>query len=312
MDTVAVVMRQPGSVALSRLGLPEPDDGELLVQVHWSGISSGTERLLWNGTMPAFPGMGYPLVPGYETVGRVIGAAPAQQSRVGEFVFVTGAHCFGEIRSLFGGAASHIVCPAEKAHAIPNRAAAEGTMFALAATAHHALCIGADAPELIVGHGVLGRLLARVTIAAGYPAPTVWDTNPARRFGGQGYRVVHPDDDTRSDYTQICDVSGDPSILDTLIARLAPGGEVTLAGFYADALSFDFPAAFMREARIVVAAEWQPEDLSEVIALYADGRLDLGELITHRVAADEAGAAYETAFNDPECLKMILDWRNLT
>jgi myo-inositol-1(or 4)-monophosphatase len=34
-----------------------------------SGISTGTERLLWDGTMPPFPGLGYPLVPGYETVG---------------------------------------------------------------------------------------------------------------------------------------------------------------------------------------------------------------------------------------------------
>ena len=46
MDTVAVVMREPGAVALSRLGLPEPDEGELTVQVDWSGISTGTERLL--------------------------------------------------------------------------------------------------------------------------------------------------------------------------------------------------------------------------------------------------------------------------
>ena len=35
-----------------------------------------TEKLLWNGTMPHFPGMGYPLVPGYESVGRVIEAGP--------------------------------------------------------------------------------------------------------------------------------------------------------------------------------------------------------------------------------------------
>ena len=44
-----------------------------------------------------------------------------------------------------------------------------------------------------------------------------------------------------------------------LIARLAPGGEIVLAGFYSAPLSFVFPPAFMREARIRVAAEWRHE-----------------------------------------------------
>ena len=34
------------------------------MDVEWSGISTGTERLLWSGRMPPFPGLGYPLVPG--------------------------------------------------------------------------------------------------------------------------------------------------------------------------------------------------------------------------------------------------------
>ena len=37
-----------------------------------------------------------------------------------------------------------------------------------------------------------------------------------------------------------------------------------LAGFYADRLSFAFPPAFMREARLRVAAQWQPGDLDTV------------------------------------------------
>ena len=53
-----------------------------------------------------------------------------------------------------------------------------------------------------------------------------------------------------------------PSLLDPLIGRLAPGGEIVLAGFYSEPLSFAFPPAFMREARIRVAAEWQPPDLA--------------------------------------------------
>ncbi|MEM9757458.1 MAG: chlorophyll synthesis pathway protein BchC, partial [Pseudomonadota bacterium] len=38
------------------------------------------------------------------------------------------------------------------------------------------------------------------------------------------------------------------------------------------------------------------------------GALSLDGLVTHRRPADDADAAYRTAFADPGCLKMILDW----
>ena len=65
----------------------------------------------------------------------------------------------------------------------------------------------------------------------------------------------------------------------------------------------------MREARIRVAAQWQPSDLAAVRGLAESGRLPLEGLITHRSEAMQADAAYRTAFGDPACLKMILDWR---
>jgi 3-hydroxyethyl bacteriochlorophyllide a dehydrogenase len=115
--------------------------------------------------------------------------------------------------------------------------------------------------------------------------------------------------DPRRDYRRICDVSGDAGIIDQLVGRLAPQGEIVLAGFYAERLSFAFPPAFMREARISIAAQWQPEDLATVLDLVAAGRLSLDGLITHRAKAEEAPRAYQQAFGDPLCLKMILDWR---
>ena len=87
---------------------PAPDD--IVVEIRHSGISTGTEKLFWTGRMPPFPGMGYPLVPGYEAVGEVVegrGTASAPASRV----FVPGANCFGPVRGLFGGSARRLICP---------------------------------------------------------------------------------------------------------------------------------------------------------------------------------------------------------
>jgi len=309
--TLAIVFRQPGQLEISQLSLPQPGADEVMVEIAWSGISTGTERLLWTGEMPAFPGMGYPLVPGYESVGYVSRAGSDCKLQEGQMVFVPGAACYGDVRGLFGGAASRLVVPESRALPIEESLGEKGTLLALAATAHHALRPRADSalPDLIIGHGVLGRLLARLTIALGGNPPTVWETHPGRRGGADSYFVIDPRDDDRRDYKVILDASGDAGLLDELIGRLSKGGEIVLAGFYSQALSFNFPPAFMREMRIRVAAEWQPEDFTAVRTLAENGQLSLGGLITHRLPADQAAAGYRTAFGDPDCLKMILDWR---
>ena len=315
MKTMAIVLEQPEHIAFTPLELTPPDAGDVVIDIEFSGISTGTEKLLWNGSMPSFPGMGYPLVPGYESVGRIVAAGPDSLRQVGERVFVPGARCYGEVRGLFGGAASRIVAAGSRVTPVSESLGQEAVLLALAATAYHSVAGGGKRtpivpPDLIVGHGVLGRLLARMTVVAGFAPPTVWETNPRRADGALGYPVLTPEQDSRRDYHAIYDVSGDSKILDQLIARLAPGGEVVLAGFYTDPIHFAFAPAFMREAQIRCAAEWQRPDLLAVKELAETGRLSLDGLITHHDDPMHADAAYRTAFGDPDCLKMVLDWRS--
>lgn len=76
MQTVAVVLKQPQSLALGEVALIQPLATDAIVEILWSGVSTGTEKLLWSGRMPPFPGLSYPLVPGYESAGivREVGA----------------------------------------------------------------------------------------------------------------------------------------------------------------------------------------------------------------------------------------------
>lgn len=309
METLAVVVEAPGQVALRRLGMTPPDADDLVVAVEFSGISMGTEKLMFDGSMPAFPGMGYPLVPGYEAVGRVVDAGANGRDRIGEQVFVPGSSKFIGARGLFGGSARTLVTGSARVLGIPEGMGDSAVLLSLAATARHALAGGA-LPDLIIGHGVLGRLLARMAVAAGRH-PTVWEINPARVGGAEGYSVTTPDNDDRRDYRSIYDASGDSTILDAAIARMGHGGEIVLAGFYSAPLSFNFAPAFRREARIRIATEFLPDDLGAVIAMVGSGRLALDGLVTDRVPATEAATAYPTAFSNPLCLKMVFDWRDI-
>ncbi|MEM8984869.1 MAG: alcohol dehydrogenase catalytic domain-containing protein, partial [Pseudomonadota bacterium] len=208
MSAIAVVLNEPRSLDLLEVRLAEPSADDLVVDIEWSGISTGTERLLWNGTMPTFPGMGYPLVPGYESVGRVRQMGRHCTTPVGRRVFVAGASCFENVRGLFGGAASRVVVPESKTLMLDEQLAERGTLLALAATAVHALHDRDDfaAPDLVIGHGVLGRLIARATIALGGEPPVVWETDPARRESGNEYPVINPDSDACADYRRAVDV----------------------------------------------------------------------------------------------------------
>lgn len=311
MEADAIIFEAPKKVRLRRLPIDAPTADEVVVDMLWSGVSAGTERLLWSGRMPSFPGMGYPLVPGYESVGRVVEAGADTDFTVGEVVFVPGAKCYGDgARAIFGGSCSRVTAAADRVRRIDGGLGDKGCLLALAATAYHAV-VGGEAPDLIIGHGVLGRLVARLTLALGAEAPTVWEISDARMDGGRGYPVIRPEDDARRDYRAVCDVSGAKGVIDQVTPRLAKGGEVTLAGFYDAPISFAFPPAFMAEARIRVAAEWAAKDLKAVNGLIEKGLLSLEDLITDRASARAAPEAYMRAFEDPHCLKLVFDWRDL-
>lgn len=306
MDALAVVIEEPERLTVRRVDLTQPTDRDVVVSVDWSGISSGTERLLWTGQMPAFPGMGYPLIPGYESVGRI--THPSGDRREGELVFVPGSRGFDGIKGLFGGAASQLVVDRDRVVPLDDAMGEQGTLLALAATARHAVARAGRMPELIIGHGVLGRLVARWVVAHG-GEPVVWEKEPLRRDGARGYRVLEPGEGLERPIDCAIDVSGHETIIDELVPLLAPRGRIVLAGFYGARTSFGFPAAFMKEVELRIAAEWRPEDLPDVMNALRGGRLELDGLITHRASLPEASAAYRTAFSDPACLKMLLDWR---
>ena len=313
METSAVVLEKPEHLTIEMVGLKDPDQDEVVVRVLHSGISTGTEKLLWSGAMPPFPGLGYPLVPGYETTGRIIRAPANSPLSEGMRVFVPGGVGFTDAKNLFGGSARHVICPEHRVVPINDDLAQDGVLLALAATARHALrrCEAVGPPELIVGHGVLGQLLARLTESLYGKSPVVWETNPLRRESKGKYRVCDIDNDQRHDYGVVCDVSGSASALNQMISRCRPGATVVMAGFYSSAVNFDFPPAFMREINLLVSAEWQPQDLKEAAKLGSNGELDLTDLITDVLPATQAESAYNRAFNDNSCLKMVIDWRSI-
>ena len=188
------------------------------------------------GRMPPFPGHG--LSAGARLrIGRpiVTAAGPRRASRSGTRVFVPGARCFGEVRGLFGGAAARLVVPGARVTPIDDALGEQGVLLALAATAYHAIAApgcGAARPD---------RRPWRARPAAGAARG-----GAGRRAGGVGAqpraaptappatRCSIPPPTSAATTAASATSAAIPRILDTLIARLAPGGEIVLAGFYSE------------------------------------------------------------------------------
>jgi 3-hydroxyethyl bacteriochlorophyllide a dehydrogenase len=309
MKTSAVIFERPGEVALRQLALSVPGPDDVVVEAVASGVSTGTEKMLFNGTMPAFPGMRYPLVPGYETLARVIEAGSGSDHKEGDLVFVPGASCYVDAAGLFGATASRLVVNGARIFKINPAMNEDAILLALAATAHHAVKRARGPVGLVIGHGVLGRLIARMVIALGAEPPIVWEKAEARRGGGEGYTVIDPRDDHASRYLTAIDASGDATVIDTVVGQLQRPAELVLAGFYGERIGCAFAPAFMRELTLSIAAEFRPGDVEAVMALVDSGQLSLKTLITHYAAPGQAETAYRTAFSDTTCLKMVIDWR---
>ena len=111
----AIVFDAPQQLSVQTLEIKAFEANDIEVDVTFSGISTGTERLLWDGSMPPFPGLGYPLVPGYETVGIVSKVGEGSSVQIGDHVFVPGSYTFQGVKNIFGGAGSRLVVPHERA-----------------------------------------------------------------------------------------------------------------------------------------------------------------------------------------------------
>jgi 3-hydroxyethyl bacteriochlorophyllide a dehydrogenase len=117
----------------------------VVVDVEYTGISTGTERLLYTGHDALLPGARLPARAGLRDGGaRALGGR--RERRTGASASsCPGAYSFTEVKNLFGGAARTLVAPGTRAIPVGDELAAESILLALGATAMHAITDGRDA-----------------------------------------------------------------------------------------------------------------------------------------------------------------------
>lgn len=315
----AVVIPRRNTVELRTVQVLEPRAGDVLIRTAFTSISAGTERMLLDGRMP-HPALLFPVVPGYETVGQVVQVgAKAPKELLGQWVYVGGARCFRGVNPAWGGQSEYISAEADRVVPLGTIDPATGVILALAATALHGVNVGQirrNDRVLVLGQGIVGQLAARIARLQGAAHVAVADRVGVRLGAAQADQVI---DITRESLDEaigeaninvLIEATGSMTALAGGLPLLANHGRVLLLGYY-DNISIPYAPVFMREAQILIAREWQfgaDGDLPRARDMIASGELDVSGLLTHRVPLDRIQAAYRLAFEDPSCLKLIVEW----
>src|SRR5579859_3311862 len=195
----------PRCVEIRELPVPRPGSGEVIVRTVRSGISAGTERLVYRGEVPADLALddtidalsgtfSYPFAYGYACVGEVVES--------GQVVFAFHPH-----QDVFAARVSELI-------PLPPIDPASATLLPLVETALQVtLDAGAGYRDrvIVLGAGVLGLLTGLLLQSAGWQ-PLIAEPLEWRRAvaSSLGVSAAAPSELAREEVPLVIDASGNP------------------------------------------------------------------------------------------------------
>ncbi len=298
---------------------PKPvSSTDVRVETWWSSISTGTEKMALNGLIPSPPFI-FPFIPGYESVGRIVEVGDhVNQNLIGKFAYVAGSFGYLDVNAAFGCASQYIVCPVESITVLDGiDNPMSGIALPLGATALHIVDLAhvEGKKVLVLGQGAVGILAADLAGHLGAELVAVTEPHQSRLDISSADLKVNPSRQdvaaalAGNEFDVLIDSTGIMSAIETGLRFVRFHGTVVFGGYY-QRINIDYSQAFDKELSFIAARQWAKGDLPRVRNLIAGNKLKAAKIFTHRCTVDDdLMAAYDRAFNDPDCLKMIIHWK---
>ena len=306
------------------------------VRVHtkYSGISAGTEMLLYRGeapeqmaadeTLSALSGsLAYPLKYGYAAVGDVVelGAGVADDW-LGQTVFVFNPH------------EREFVANVDELYKLPAGLAPElGVLLPTVETALNFLHDGrpvAGEDVVVIGQGVVGQLTTALLGCIPLNSLITLDRLAVRREMSCKMGATQSLDPAQSEYitphlgqADLCyELSGSPTVLNQAIAMTGFSGRVVIGSWYGTKTApLDLGGRFHRSRIQLISSQvstlspslqsrWSKQRRMD-FALKLLQTLKLDQLITHRINFNHVADAYRLLDEQPDkALQMVLSYED--
>lgn len=322
---------------------PEPELGQrdVLVRVSLAGIC-GTDRHIYEWDEWAASRVPLGLVVGHELMGEVVALGPATtRVKIGDRVSIEGHIGCGSCQpcrtghghiceavdiigiDVDGGFAQLCAVPEDNAWVVAEEISDEvgALMDPLGNAVHTVTSAGVSGRSiLITGAGVIGQLALRVARAAGAARIIVTDVARERRefalASGADVAIDASDPDwpdlvrgqTDGQGPEVLlEFSGDPSAIDGGLTALRNGGTAALLGLPSGPVSIDLPNQVIFKGATVLGINGRRmfETWFHVEGLLRSGRLDVADVVTHRLPFEEFDRAF-ALLADPSTLKVLL------
>ncbi len=335
-----LVYEAPREMRLRRLDRPTPREGEVLVQVAWSGIcGSELSGFLGQNSLRTPP-----LVFGHELSGTVAEVGPgvpdrSGTGRPGARVTVNPLVTCGRCRScvsgrqqlcperlllgasLPGSNAEYVVVPVTALEPVPEGLdLRDAALTEPAACAVHAVALSGAGPgdsALVVGAGPIGLFLVQVLLAHGVSPVFVTDRNDTRRRRAAGMGAVPLGDSETEVLTGVrehtgadgvtitVDAAGTEVTRRTCLAATAPGGRLVLVGLHTDATTLPLNTLVRNEVTAHGVFAYPTEAFRTALAWLGAGRLGLADGVVEADLAD-GPQWYERLVDGDPAAKVLL------
>lgn len=318
------VMTAPGQIEIRDVPVPTPGPNEVILKTRRIGVC-GSDIHVFHGLHPY---TSYPVVQGHEIGGEVAAlGANVTGLKVGDKITfmpqVTCGQCYPCTHGMYhiceslkvmgfqtGGAAQeYFALPAENVLKLPDSMSLDEAAFIepIAVTVH-ALTRGGGAQGkrvLVLGGGPIGNLTAQVAQALGAKAVMITDISPykvekARRCGIQfvvnaaqeklGDALLRDFGPEKADLILEC--VGVEATMTDAIANARKGTTIVVVGVFGKKPQVDLGLVQDRELSLVGTLMYQRPDYECAIDLVANGKIQLGEMITHRFPFEKYLDAY--------------------
>jgi len=342
MKARQAVVTEPFHVAVREVELPPPAPNQVLVAAEVSAVSAGTELAVYTGTHqwlkdPALPDWKFPFRPGYSAAGTVVAVGRAVEGcKPGDRGSFPGNHASAELLTV--GHERGRLWRLPEGMDMEKAAFACVARYGLGAAIRCGITLGRSVA--VLGLGVIGQFALRSFLAAGaYPVVGI-DAVAMRRRAALAAGAHHVIDPAAGEVRQqlstllnargaevVADATGVPDAVPAAMALACDGGQVVVVGsprgkakevnFYDDLhrryleVTGAHGNMLFEPAHTRLAGAWGIGKAQHwLLASLHTGRLSLDGLITHRIAPEGLGEAYEGLLKKKEeFLGVVVRWK---